>query len=143
LDGETRVPINRENWSASSRRSLGNYDANAAEYEGIRCKCCACGQSFVCSAEAQRDAYERQKKHINWLPSRCESCASKLAELRERDTAFQTRWLHDKTAASQDVAFVSEWLEVIRAMRPLKFENSMGIHLERLLAAHQRAVFRD
>jgi len=135
MDANGTVPIDREAWSPRSRRSLGHYDASAAEYEGIRCMCRACQRSFVCCADEQREAYEVLRKHVSWLPRRCQMCASKLAELRVLDKAMQGRWDQDREAAHQDETFVKEWLVVIRAMHPLGFFNSMEVHLERLSAS--------
>ena len=127
------VPINREAWSAASRRSLGNYDAHATEYEGISYRCRGCHQSFVWSAAAQRDAHEVQKKHVSWHPSRCYSCRSKLAVLREQDRVMQARWDQDRESAAQDLEFVREWLDVLIAMLDVGHGNTMISHLERLL----------
>lgn len=132
MDGKGKVPIDRVAWSPSSRRSLGHYDENATEYEGIRCRCYGCGLSFVCRAEEQRNAYEVQKRHVSWLPKLCPMCSAKLADLRVRDGVMQARWNSDKKSAGQDAAFVREWQEVIRAMSTLGIENSMAVHLKRL-----------
>ena len=96
MDGRGKVPIDRVAWSPSSRRSLGHYDENATEYEGIRCRCYGCGLSFVCSAEEQRNACEVQKSHVSWLPKLCPVCTAKLADLRARDGVMQARWNSDK-----------------------------------------------
>jgi hypothetical protein len=131
---EGKVPIDRGAWSPSSQRSLGHYDESATEYEGIRCRCYGCGGSFVCSADEQRDAYEVRKRHVSWLPKLCPSCAAKLCALRARDSVMQSRWNREREVASQDLAFVLEWQEVIRAMSTLGVDNrSMGVHLGRLV----------
>ena len=132
MDGKGKVPIDRVAWSRSSRGSLGHYDENATEYEGIRCRCYGCGLSFVCSADEQRNAYEVQKRHVSWLPKLCPTCSAKLADLRARDGVMQARWNSDKESAGQDAAFVREWQEVIGAMSTLGVEKSMAVHLKRL-----------
>lgn len=132
MDRAGRAPIDRGAWSLSSRRSLGHYDEDATEYEGIRCQCYHCRISFVCSAEEQRDAYEAKKKHVSWLPKFCPACEAKLAELRERDDVMQIRWNQDRKSASQDAAFVREWQEVIGALSAFGKDKSMGVHLKRL-----------
>jgi len=129
-----RVPINREVWSPSSRRSLGNYDASATEYEGISYRCRACEQPFVWTAAEQQDAHEVQKKHVSSHPSRCPACRLKLAALRDRDRELQTRWDKDRSSAAEDLAFVREWHDVMLAMSRLKHQNPLIVHLERLLS---------
>ena len=134
---DDEVRINREAWSSSSRRSLGNYDQNALRYESIRCKCRGCGLSFVCSAAEQRDAYEVQKKHINWLPSRCPTCASQLAALRKRDRDMQARWDLSRPSLSADLEFLQEWLKIVQSMRTLGVKSSMEIHLKKMMLLTQ------
>lgn len=132
MDGKGKVPIDRGAWSASSRQSIGHYDADAREYEGIRCRCYGCGISFVCSAEEQRNAYEVEKRHVSWLPKLCPTCTAKLADLCARDGVMQARWNREKDSASQDAAFVREWQDVIGAMSALGVDKSMAVHLKRL-----------
>ena len=132
MDGKGKLPIDRGAWSASSRRSLGHYDEDAKEYEGIRCRCYGRGVSFVCSAEEQRNAYEVEKRHVNWLPKLCPACTAKLADLRARDDVMQARWNREKKSASRDAEFLREWQEVIGEMSALGVDKSMGVHLKRL-----------
>jgi len=69
------VPIERGNWTAASQRNGGQYDARATEYEGIRCKCGTCGHSFVFSPEAQKQAFEVEKRFVWYVPKQCPVCA--------------------------------------------------------------------
>ncbi|WP_371868223.1 zinc-ribbon domain containing protein [Pseudoduganella rivuli] len=66
--------IDRTKWSDASRRSSGHYDAQATEYEGIRCQCRKCTRSFVFSAEEQKTTYEVEKRFVWYLPKYCKEC---------------------------------------------------------------------
>lgn len=127
------MPINRSAWTPASRRSTGHYDDAATEYEGIRCQCRACEQSFVLSAAEQQYAYEVEQRFVRWLPALCPPCAARLVVLRERDRAYQQQWHAARQALVNDRRFISDWIAMLDEMAALGKPNSMRIHLQRLL----------
>lgn len=70
------VPIERANWTVASQRNGGQYDTRATEYEGICCKCLDCTQSFVFTPDAQKHAFEVEKRFVWYVPKHCPECAS-------------------------------------------------------------------
>lgn len=128
------VPINRAAWSVSSQRSSGRYDERAVAYENLRCACGGCGQSFVLTAEAQQRAFEVEKKYVWWLPSLCAVCASRLADLKNRDRELQAQWNTSRDDLQTDRAFIGAWIDVLEGIAQLGKRNAcMQLHLQRLL----------
>jgi hypothetical protein len=111
------VPINRSLWSRSSQRSYGgNYDERATHYEGIAYRCRPCGSSSVWSAEAQRHAYEVEKKISSWVPNLCDACRSRRADLKKTNAELQERWCANRETLAVDLAFLESWLSVSREL---------------------------
>jgi hypothetical protein len=70
-------PIDRSEWTADSRRCHGPYDQWATEYEGIRHYCLDCCQSFVFTPAEQKQAFEVDKRFVEYRPKYCPACRLK------------------------------------------------------------------
>ena len=68
------IPIDRSKWTAASLRAHGPYDQLATEYEGIRFHCRKCDQSFVFTPAEQQQAFEVEKRFIDYRPKYCPAC---------------------------------------------------------------------
>lgn len=135
------VAIDRNEWSRSSQNSSGgHYDDEAVEYENIAYRCRKCFAGCVFSAEAQKDAYEVQKRFVWWLPSLCAQCHKEFAELKAEELNCQARWNSEKASLAKDDAFIRRWLEVIRSVQAFgkPTNSSMEVMLMRCLEASHR-----
>ena len=131
------VPIDRSQWSPSSQRSGGGqYDASATRYEGIAYCCRACESSVVFSAEAQRHAYELEKRSVSWFPTLCASCQEKRSALKDRCADYQAQWNASREALAADQGFLIAWRSVTRELAPLGEQNdSLDRQLTKLINA--------
>jgi hypothetical protein len=109
--------IDRSLWSKSSRNSSGgHYDERASHYENISYRCRKCFAECVFSDEAQKVAYEVEKKFVWWLPSLCAKCEAEVGALLAEDRQCQERWKENKTAFMADRTFLSRWISVLDAI---------------------------
>ncbi|CAD5379375.1 conserved hypothetical protein [Pseudomonas sp. OF001] len=135
--------INRSAWSRSSQRSPGgHYDEKATEYENIAYRCFKCFAGCVFTAEAQKRAYEVQKRFVWWLPSLCAQCQSEVERLKAEDKACQAEWNLRKEFLEKDQKFLRRWLEVIRSIPAYgkRANSSIEVMLMRCLeASHHEA----
>jgi len=111
------IPINRNEWSQSSRNSWGSpYDERATEYENLGYRCRRCFAGCVFTDEEQQQTFEVEKKYVGWLPTLCPQCFREFDALREEQRIYQARWKVEKAALVNDRAFLLRWLEVLRAI---------------------------
>lgn len=111
------VLIDRNSWSKSSQNSLGShYDERASHYENISYRCRKCFAGCVFSDEAQKIAYEVEKKFVWWLPSLCAQCQSEVKALLEQDRECQKQWQENKAGLMADRKFLNCWLAVLEAI---------------------------
>jgi hypothetical protein len=109
--------IDRSLWSKSSQKSSGgHYDERASHYENISYRCCKCFAGCVFLDEAQKIAYEIEKKFVWWLPSLCAKCQLEVSALRVEDRLCQERWKEDKATLMVDRTFLSRWISVLDAI---------------------------
>lgn len=109
--------INRSLWSKSSQNSSGgHYAERAGHYENISYRCRKCFAGCVFSDEAQKVAYEIEKKFVWWLPSLCAKCQSEVRALLTEDRLCQERWKEDKATLMADQTFLSRWISVLDAI---------------------------
>ena len=109
------IKIDKSKWSSQSQRSLGgHYDLGAKHYENISVRCYKCSRSFVCTAAAQKEAYEIEKRFISWLPSRCSKCQKELDVLLAQNSEFQDLWNSDKESVKENLSLMKNWLHLLR-----------------------------
>jgi len=106
------VPVNPENWSESSKRSL-SYVSPPAEYEDYHYKCWRCRQPAVFTAEAQREAYEVRQAYIWQKRHLCPECCSKRMRIEAKLRAYAESWSSDRITLQADAAFLQRWLALL------------------------------
>jgi hypothetical protein len=131
------IPIDRSQWSPSSQRSNGGqYDAAATHYEGIAYRCRGCESSCVFSAEAQRQAYEVEKRFVSWFPTLCDPCLKRREALQERSAEYQAKWNTNREVLAADSVFLSAWRSATRELASLGEPNeSLDRQLTKLIHA--------
>lgn len=134
------VLIDKSAWSKSSQNSSGgHYDERATEYENMAYRCRKCSISCVFTADAQKAAYEVQKKFVWWLPSLCAKCFEELDALRTEDRYFQKQWDEAPEEIRRNREFINRWLAVLNAISEYgkRSNSSMAVMLARLLKKSQ------
>jgi Probable zinc-ribbon domain len=109
------VPVDRDQWSESSRRSL-DYEFAPPYYEDKPFICRACGGNAVFTAEQQRHEYE-VKKAFTWQQHvLCHPCFVKRHEPSAENDAFLRRWTQEKARVKEDALAVRRWIEVLEQL---------------------------
>ena len=109
------VPVDREQWSESSRRSL-DYDFAPAFYEDKPFNCLACGAKATFTAEQQKREYE-VKKAFTWQQHiLCHPCFVKRHELSGQNDALLNRWSTEKLRMKQDTVALNQWVEILELL---------------------------
>jgi len=131
------VPIDREQWSESSKRSYA-YQYRTTAYEDIEYQCGKCGATDVFAAKDQKLAYEVKKQYIWRRRTLCSTCNGELYRLRIKENEFQSRWSQNRTVLRNDRDFLFQWLQVLKAIPTYRqrARSSMRSLLERLLQSH-------
>ncbi len=118
---EELVKIDRTKWQKPSY--LGHYDENATHYEGLRKRCSRCEISFVFSANAQKVAFEEEKRYPGWLPTLCASCELEWKDMEQKIKDYQKLWEVDREVYESDVNFLKNWLAILRQAEPYRKKN--------------------
>ncbi|MBS4050621.1 MAG: hypothetical protein KGZ69_05400 [Methylomonas sp.] len=107
------ISIDRTQWPKSSQKfGAANYDDRALHYENLAYRCRKCEASFVFTAEAQKSAYEIQKKNTSWFPKLCATCQEDLEKFRAEDCEYQLRWNRNQDDLKVNQEFLQRWLFV-------------------------------
>lgn len=108
----SRVPVDREKWSESSKRSY-TYYSHPPEYRDYHYKCSSCGQPSVFTAEAQRNAYEVRKAYIWQSRTLCTDCFRECMRIERDLRKCAEDWKSDRSVLQQNTEFLRRWLTLL------------------------------
>lgn len=125
------ISVDRSQWSESSQRTY----TSISVYTDIAWRCRGCGQSFVFTAQEQKQAYEHEGVYIHWRPVLCDACASQAQSARDDLYRYEKRWKEDKQALQHDLSFLKRWLTALETHGRLTGHRSQTVitMLERLI----------
>ena len=68
------------------------------------------------TAEAQKLAYETQKRYVYWISSFCENCRAELVKLKVEDRELQMQWNEHRDSLKANHEFLLRWLFITKAL---------------------------
>ena len=127
------IGIERSEWQKPEY--LGHYDEGANYYEGIRCRCNNCGDSFVFSAKEQKIEFEMNKKYPGWLPLLCNQCSEIWERITTSIVQLETKLEGDKKKMLLDSKFLEELLHLYKRAHDFNIKDfqSKVNHIKKLL----------
>lgn len=130
-------PIDREQWSESSKRSYA-FHYKSTTYEDIAYKCIKCGTGAVFTADEQKFTYEVKKQYIWRRRVLCPQCNGELYKLREAEKEFQKLWSKERESLKANREFLAKWLAILEAIPTYRqrTRSAMKSKLEKLLKPH-------
>ena len=131
------IPINRSLWKKPTYQ--GHYDERAEFYEGIRCRCTKCEESFVFTAVEQRDSFELDGKYPGWAPSLCQKCNSRWRDIEEKEKTYAENWAQKGLSIVPLESFLHEWLSVAleaKSFHKKGYEHTIGMIKNKLSEAN-------
>jgi hypothetical protein len=118
------IPIDRAQWSKSDQINGARfYDNRAKFYGSIAYRCWKCETPCVFTAEAQKNAYEIQKKNSSWFPSLCSTCQVELEKFRVQDCECQSQWNENRDDLKNNLEFLQRWLTITKVLISCKKGN--------------------
>ena len=103
--------IDRSKWNKPHYSGL--YDDNAMLYEGIRCKCKTCEQSFIFEPEEQKYQFEEFGRHPFWNPSLCSECQNDWEVIKPKIKEYELSWEQGKIDTDNH-EILKKWLFLIK-----------------------------
>ncbi len=105
-------PVNPNNWSESSKRSL-IFSLPPAHYEDISYHCVRCGRNAVFTAADQKLAFEGRKAYIWQRRKRCSGCWGERQRIMRGIHECQARWRAHKRELQSEAGFLRQWLGLL------------------------------
>jgi len=122
-----RIPIDKENYSDSSKRSVG-HEFLEEYYSDVKYKCIKCKRHAVFTAQEQKEAYEVRKEYMWSIRVLCNTCWKERHSIKKELDEKESIYLQSKESAIKDKLFLKEWLTLLQEYPKYgKSENSARI----------------
>lgn len=108
-----KVPLNRDEYSDSSKRSVG-YEYLDEYYKDIKYRCIKCEKKTIFSAQEQKEAYEVRKEYMWSKRIICPSCWKEMRVLKKKLEENEAHYIANKADVVKDKEFLGEWLEALK-----------------------------
>jgi hypothetical protein len=105
-----KVPINKEEYSESSKRSAG-HEYLGEYYSAYKYGCFKCGKKAIYSAIEQKEAYENRKEYMWAKPTLCSQCWKEKRVLKTTNNKMESLFCLEKEKYLADENFLNEWLK--------------------------------
>jgi hypothetical protein len=105
--------INKDAYSEASKRSVG-HEFLGDYYQDIKYTCSKCHQGAVFLARDQKEVFEVKKQYMWVRRDLCGLCYKNMRSVRDQIRRMEHQYVHDKSAALSDRAFLKEWLELLK-----------------------------
>ena len=107
-----KVPLNRNEYSQESKRSVG-HEFLAAYYEDIKYVCIKCNSEAVFLAEEQKQAYEVRKEYM-WIERKlCYICWKQMRAIKAELYRVEREYCENKPKALSNKEFLTQWLDIL------------------------------
>lgn len=107
------IPLNKEEYSESSKRSVG-FEYLGDYYEDIHYKCSKCAMSAVFFAEDQKHFYEVEKQYM-WAGRKlCPTCWARYSNLKIELKLKEAWYVEHKEEVIRNREFLEEWLTLLK-----------------------------
>ncbi len=103
-----------ERWSKESKQSLAYELFAPKEYADRHYLCRRCDKPAVFSAADQKYTYEVKKGYIHQCRLLCPECWKGLRAVEHDIRACEARWADSRESLKQDMAFLENWLDLLR-----------------------------
>ncbi|NHZ78933.1 hypothetical protein F2P44_06515 [Massilia sp. CCM 8695] len=117
------IPAEPERWSAKSKTSLPYQLGWVKHYTDKAYVCRTCGTSCVFTAQDQMYAYEVKKAYIDQQRTLCRPCWNHSNDIAAQLRSCASKWAEEKTSLNNNVAFLTEWLELLKQRERYIFTN--------------------
>lgn len=107
-----KVPLNKEEYSAESKRSIG-HEYLGDEYKDIKYNCSKCKKKTVFPAIEQKKAYEARKEYMWAKRFLCDLCWREMRSIKSELQEIENRYCENKAKSVQSKEFLFEWLELL------------------------------
>jgi len=108
-----RVRINKENYSESSKRSVG-HEFLGDYYEDIEYKCLKCHKNAVFLAQDQKEAFEVRKVYMWKNRNLCGLCWKEYNQIKNRLLELETEHGSVKKNIVRESDVLNEWLGLLK-----------------------------
>ncbi|WGO98720.1 hypothetical protein QFX18_01420 [Saccharophagus degradans] len=108
-----KVPINKDAYSASSKKSVG-FEFLNDYYEDKKYRCKKCYKQDVYTAEQQKKTFEIKKAYMWQERFICNLCYQEMIEIKKELSEIEINYLKDKESVMRNKGILKRWLFLLK-----------------------------
>ena len=109
---KVKIPLNRDEYSDESKRSLG-HEYLGDEYKDIKYKCAKCEKKALFTASEQKQAFEVRKEYMWIKRTLCTPCWREMRKIKSKLQAMELHYCENKEQSLNSKDFLTSWLTLL------------------------------